>query len=74
VTRLTRTREAGEFNPWKMGDFTAEFIDGMLKAIVGIEFEIARMKGKAVNADPILNTESLGAFFWPYVKHTAKTV
>ena len=57
-----------------MGDFTAEFIDGMLKAIVGIEFEFARMKGKAVNADPILNTESLGAFFSSYGKHTAKTV
>jgi hypothetical protein len=34
VTRLTRTSEAGEFNPWKMGDFTAESIDGMLKVIV----------------------------------------
>ena len=57
-----------------MGDFPAEFIDVMLKAIVGIEFEIARMKGKAVNADPILNTESLGAFFSSYGKDTAKTV
>lgn len=61
-----------------MGDFTAEFIDGMLKAIVGIEFEIARMKGKAINADPILNTESLGAFFFvvrqTYGKDSLKAV
>jgi transcriptional regulator len=30
-----------------MGDSTPEFIDGMLKAIVGIEVAITRMEGKA---------------------------
>jgi transcriptional regulator len=47
VARLTRTHEAQEPKPWKMGDSAPEFIDGMLKAIVGIEITIARMEGKA---------------------------
>ena len=47
VARLTRTHEASEAKPWKMGDSTPEYIDGMLKAIVGIEVAITRMEGKA---------------------------
>ena len=47
VGRLTRKHEATEAKPWKMGDSTPEFIDGMLKAIVGIEISITRMEGKA---------------------------
>jgi transcriptional regulator len=47
VGRLTRKHEAIETKPWKMGDSTPEFIDGMLKAIVGIEVAITRMEGKA---------------------------
>ena len=47
VGRLTRKHEAIEEKPWKMGDSTPEFIDGMLKAIVGIEISITRMEGKA---------------------------
>ena len=47
VGRLTRKHEAIEAKPWKMGDSTPEFIDGMLKAIVGIEITITRMEGKA---------------------------
>ena len=47
VARLTRTHEAGEPQPWKMGDSAPEYIDSMLKAIVGIEIAITRMEGKA---------------------------
>jgi transcriptional regulator len=47
VGRLTRKHEAIETKPWKMGDSAPEFIDGMLKAIVGIEINITRMEGKA---------------------------
>ena len=47
VGRLTRKHETIEEKPWKMGDSTPEFIDGMLKAIVGIEISITRMEGKA---------------------------
>lgn len=49
VARLTREHESrtGDPRPWKMGDSAPEFIDGMLKSIVGIEVEIARIVGKS---------------------------
>ena len=47
VARLTRTHESSEPKPWKMGDSAPEYIDSMLKAIVGIEVAITRMEGKA---------------------------
>ena len=47
VSRLTRTHEAQEPKPWKMGDSAPEYIDGMLKAIVGIEITIERLEGKS---------------------------
>ena len=47
VGRLTRKHESTEPKPWKMGDSAPEYIDGMLKAIVGIEIAITRLEGKA---------------------------
>ena len=47
VGRLTRKHEATEPKPWKMGDSAPDYIDGMLKAIVGIEISITRLEGKA---------------------------
>ena len=47
VARLTRVHEAAEPRPWKMGDSPPDYIDSMLKAIVGIQVEITRMEGKA---------------------------
>ena len=47
VGRLTRTHEAPEPKPWKMSDSSPEYIDGMLKAIVGIEIRLDRLEGKA---------------------------
>jgi transcriptional regulator len=46
VARLTRTHEASQPAPWKMTDAPAEYIDAMLKAIVGIEIEVTRVVGK----------------------------
>lgn len=46
VARLTRTHEASQPTPWKMTDSPKEFIDTMLKAIVGLEVEITRLVGK----------------------------
>ncbi|WNJ87885.1 FMN-binding negative transcriptional regulator [Bosea sp. 685] len=46
VARLTRTHEASQPVPWKMTDAPKDFIDAMLKAIVGIEIEITRLVGK----------------------------
>lgn len=47
VARLTREHEKSEARPWKMGDSPPEYIDSMLRAIVGIEIKIARLEGKA---------------------------
>jgi transcriptional regulator len=46
VARLTRTHEASQPAPWKMGDSAPAFIDTLLKAIVGLEIEITRLTGK----------------------------
>ena len=45
--RLTRRHEATEPRPWKMGDSPPDYIDTMLKAIVGIEVRINRLEGKS---------------------------
>ena len=47
LARLTRTHEASEPRPWRMGDSPPEYIDQMLQAIVGIEIDIRRLEGKA---------------------------
>lgn len=47
VARLTRTHEAGEPKPWKMGDAPPDYIDTMLKAVVGIEIQITKLEGKS---------------------------
>jgi transcriptional regulator len=47
VALLTKTHEASQPVPWKMGDSPREFIDTMVKAIVGLEIEITRLVGKA---------------------------
>jgi transcriptional regulator len=47
VARLTRRHEAGEPAPWKMGDAPADFIEGMLRNIVGIEIALTSLVGKA---------------------------
>jgi transcriptional regulator len=46
VARLTRTHEAGRPKPWKMTDSPKDFIDSMLREMVGIEIEITRLIGK----------------------------
>jgi transcriptional regulator len=46
VARLTNTHEARQAAPWKMSDSPREFIDAMVKAIVGVEIEITRLTGK----------------------------
>lgn len=47
LARLTRRHESQEAKPWKMGDSAPEFIDGMIKAIVGIEISITQLEGMA---------------------------
>ena len=47
VARLTRTHEATQAEPWKMSDAPKDYLEPMLKAIVGIEIAITRLQGKA---------------------------
>lgn len=47
VARLTKRHESGHPDPWKMGDAPKDFIDSMVKAVVGLEIEITQLVGKA---------------------------
>lgn len=46
VEGLTERHEAGRPQPWKVTDAPADYIDGMLKAIVGFALPIQRLEGK----------------------------
>ena len=46
VTRLTESQEAAFANPWQVSDAPGDYIEGLLKAIVGIELRIHKLEGK----------------------------
>lgn len=46
VERLTRRHEASRHEPWKVSDAPEDFIERMLRGIVGLELPIARLLGK----------------------------
>lgn len=46
VARLTDVHEAGFSVPWKVSDAPADYVDQMLRAIIGIELPIERLVGK----------------------------
>ena len=46
VSALTQRHEAGRAQPWSVSDAPADYIDGMLKAIVGFALPIERLQGK----------------------------
>jgi transcriptional regulator len=47
VARLTRRHEAAEPRPWKMSDAPPDFVDTLLRNIVGIEVDVLSMVGKS---------------------------
>jgi transcriptional regulator len=47
VRRLTTKHEAYRDHPWSVDDAPRSFIDGQLRAIVGISLEITRIEAKA---------------------------
>ena len=47
IARLTRRHEAAEPKPWKMGDSAPEYIDSMVRNIVGIEIAVTSLVGKS---------------------------
>ena len=46
VTRLTERQEAVRAEPWAVRDAPPDFIDGMLRGIVGFALPIGRIEGK----------------------------
>ena len=47
VEALTDKHEAGRPQPWAVDDAPAPFVEGQLRAIVGVQVEIARVEAKA---------------------------
>ncbi|MDR3514885.1 MAG: FMN-binding negative transcriptional regulator [Azospirillaceae bacterium] len=47
VTALTERHEAGRSQPWVVGDAPADFIESMLRGIIGFELTISRLEGKS---------------------------
>ncbi|MEW5545985.1 FMN-binding negative transcriptional regulator [Pseudomonas soli] len=45
VSRLTDRHEQGRAAPWSVADAPADYLDGMLRAIIGIRLPIARLQG-----------------------------
>jgi len=46
VTRLTERHEAGREHPWSVSDAPGEYIDGQLRAIVGVELTVRSVEAK----------------------------
>jgi transcriptional regulator len=46
VTRLTRQHETPRAQPWAVSDAPEDFVQGMLRGIVGIALPIMRLEGK----------------------------
>lgn len=46
VTRLTQRHEATQAQPWAVSDAPPDYIDAMLRAIVGIEIALTSLQGK----------------------------
>jgi transcriptional regulator len=46
VTRLTQRHEAGREHPWAVSDAPPEYVDGQLRAIVGVELTVRSVEAK----------------------------
>lgn len=46
VTRLTQIHEARQTHPWQVSDAPADYVEKLLKAIIGIEIPVQRWVGK----------------------------
>ncbi|MBI4933183.1 MAG: FMN-binding negative transcriptional regulator [Actinobacteria bacterium] len=64
VRRLTDRHEATNAEPWSMDDAPADFIDTMLRGIVGLEFLVERAEGKAKLSQNRSATDVAGVVRW----------
>jgi transcriptional regulator len=46
IDTLSAYYESGREKPWRMADLTTEYVDMMVRAIVGFEIEVASLEGK----------------------------
>jgi transcriptional regulator len=46
IAALTQSQESGRSAPWAVGDAPEDFVAAMVKQIVGVEIEIADIRGK----------------------------
>jgi len=46
LNELTDSHEAGFAEPWSVADAPAEYVEGLTRAIVGVEITIGRIEGK----------------------------
>jgi transcriptional regulator len=46
VTALTNIHEGGRDKPWQVSDAPQDYVDTMLRQIVGIEIPLKRLSGK----------------------------
>jgi transcriptional regulator len=61
--RLTERHESTQRAPWSIADAPGDYIDGLLKAIVGIEIPLERLQGKwkASQNRPVGDRERIAA-------------
>ena len=60
LERLTDANEATQPAPWKVSDAPADYIDKLLRAIVGIEIPIDRLEGKLKASQDEAREDRLG--------------
>jgi len=46
LRRLTERHEAGNPEPWRIEDLPENYLDGMLKGIIGFDIAVSRLEGK----------------------------
>ncbi|HEX3755421.1 MAG TPA: FMN-binding negative transcriptional regulator [Rhizomicrobium sp.] len=46
VAALTEVHEAARATPWSLADAPSDYLDGMLRAIIGFELAVTRLDGK----------------------------
>jgi transcriptional regulator len=61
VTRLTQRHESRQAVPWQVSDAPADYLDAMLRGIVGIEIPLTSLRGKWKMSQnhPVANREGV---------------
>jgi transcriptional regulator len=60
VESLTDEHERTLFHPWHVSDAPPEYIEAMLRAIVGLEIEVTRIDGKVKGSQNRADADRLG--------------